>query len=98
MSCGIGPRCGSDPTLLWLWHRPLIQPLAWEPLYAVGVVLEKAKRTQVLGLPQCSLLLPPGHFIIYFLFGINFYSPLLRNELLGDWYHGLLFLERPLNG
>ena len=21
-SCGIGHRCGSDPILLWLWHRP----------------------------------------------------------------------------
>ena len=28
-----------DPTLLWLWHRPvatvLIEPLAWEPPYAL---------------------------------------------------------------
>ena len=22
MSCGIGCRCGLDPALLWLWHRP----------------------------------------------------------------------------
>ena len=33
--------------LLWLWHRlvaiALIQPLAWEPPYATGVALEKAK-------------------------------------------------------
>ena len=21
MSCGVGCRCSSDPTLLWLWHR-----------------------------------------------------------------------------
>ena len=32
-----------DPALLWLWCRPaataLIQPLAWEPPYAVGVLL-----------------------------------------------------------
>ena len=37
-----------DPTLLWLWHRlvaiVLIRPLAWEPPYAIGVALEKAKR------------------------------------------------------
>ena len=37
-----------DPALLWLWCRPVaagpIRPLAWEPRYAVGVVLEKAKR------------------------------------------------------
>ena len=48
MSCGVGCRCGSDPTLLWLWRRPaataLIRPLAWEPPHAAGVALEKAKR------------------------------------------------------
>ena len=48
LSCGVGCRRSSDPTLLWLWHRPvargLIRPLAWEPLYAEGVALEKAKR------------------------------------------------------
>ena len=48
MSCGVGRRCGSDLALLWLWRRPvataLIRPLAWEPPYAVGVALEKAKR------------------------------------------------------
>ena len=48
MSCCVGCRLGSDPVLLWLWSRPAatapIQPLVWEPLYAVGVALEKAKR------------------------------------------------------
>jgi len=48
MSCGVGCRQGSDPTLLWLWCRLTaiapIRPLAWEPPYAVGVALEKAKR------------------------------------------------------
>ena len=48
MSCGVGHRCGSDPALLWLWHRlvaaALIGPLAWEPPYAAGAALEKAKR------------------------------------------------------
>ena len=48
MSCGIGCRLGSDPALLWLWHRPAaaapIRPLAWEPPYAAGVALEKAKK------------------------------------------------------
>ena len=47
MSCGVGRRCGSDPALLWLWCRPvataLIRPLAWEPSYALGAALEKAK-------------------------------------------------------
>ena len=41
-------RFGSDPMLLWLWHRPaprgLIRPLAWEPPYAAGAAQEKAKK------------------------------------------------------
>ena len=48
VSCGVGRRCGSDPVLLWLWHRQAavapIGPLAWEPPYATGAALEKAKR------------------------------------------------------
>ena len=48
MTCGVGRRLGSDPALLWLWHRPvataLIRPLAWELPYAEGVAQEMAKR------------------------------------------------------
>ena len=44
MSCGVGHRCGSDLTLLWLWYRlaavALIRPLAWEPPYAMGEALK----------------------------------------------------------
>ena len=47
MSRGVGCRCGSDPVLLWLWHRPsavaLIQPLAWEIPYAASAALKKKK-------------------------------------------------------
>ena len=47
MSCGVGCRCGSDPALLWLWHRLAaiapIRPLAWEPPYAVGVALKRQR-------------------------------------------------------
>ena len=50
VSCGVGRRCGSYPALLWLWCRlaatALIRLLAWEPPYATGTVLEKAKRQQ----------------------------------------------------
>ena len=49
-SCGVGCRWGSNPTLLWLWCRPvamaLIRPLAWESPYAAGAALEKAKKTK----------------------------------------------------
>ena len=48
MSCGVGCRCSLDPELLWLWPRPaaeaLIQPLAWEPPYAMGAALKKQKK------------------------------------------------------
>ena len=48
VSCGVGCRRGLDPLLLWLWRRPaataLIRPLAWEPPYAIGSALEKAKK------------------------------------------------------
>ena len=48
MSCGVGRRRGSDPTLLWLWRRPVavapIRPLVWEPPYAVRAALEMVKK------------------------------------------------------
>ena len=48
MSCGVGRRHGSDPTLLWLWRKPvaaaLIRPLAWESPYAARAAQEIAKR------------------------------------------------------
>ena len=44
VSCGVGCRCSSDATLLWLWCRPaaaaLIGPLVWEPPYAMGAALK----------------------------------------------------------
>ena len=48
MSCGVGCRGGSDPTLLWLQHRQaaaaLIQLLAWELPYAVSAALKEKKK------------------------------------------------------
>jgi len=48
MSYGAGQRCGSDPALLWLWHRLAapapIGPLAWEPPYAAGAALKRQKK------------------------------------------------------
>ena len=49
MSCGVGHRHSLDPALLWLWCSPAaaapIQPLAWEPPYAVAVALRPKKKT-----------------------------------------------------
>ena len=48
MNRGVDHRRGSDPTLLWLWHRPaaaaLIWPLAWELPYAMGTALKRKKK------------------------------------------------------
>ena len=50
MSCGVGHRHGSDPALLCLWHRvaaeALIQPLAWELLYATRAALRKKEKKE----------------------------------------------------
>ena len=50
MSCGVGHRCGSDPALLWLCHRPaatvLISPLVWEPPYAADMALKRKKKEE----------------------------------------------------
>ena len=50
MSCGVGHRRGSDPALLWLWHRLVatarIRPLAREPPYAMGAAQENGKKTK----------------------------------------------------
>ena len=41
-------RCGLDPKLLWLWHRPAavapICPLAWETPYAMSAALKSKKK------------------------------------------------------
>ena len=73
MSCGIGRRHGSDPALLYLWHRQvaaaLIQPLAWKTPYAMGVALKSKKKKKeecfsflyLLGIiPTASLLVHAG--------------------------------------
>ena len=47
-SCGVGLRRDSDLMWLWLWRKPaavaLIQPLVWEPPYAVGAALKRPKK------------------------------------------------------
>ena len=61
VSCGVGCRRGSDPTLLWLWCRPVatapIGPLAWEPPYASGAALkgQKDKETKDIIIYFCIL-------------------------------------------
>ena len=51
MSCDVGCRRGSDPTLLWLWCRLAatapIWPLAWEPPYAAVAALKRKKKKRI---------------------------------------------------
>ena len=58
MSYGVNGRRDSDLALLWLWCPPvavdLIQPLAWELLYAMAAVLKnktKQNKTKRVTLP-----------------------------------------------
>ena len=50
MSCGVGHKCGLDLVSLWLWRRPAatapMQPLAWEPPYALGMALKRLKKKE----------------------------------------------------
>ena len=59
MSCGVGCRCGLDLVLLWyrLAAATPIQPLAWEPPYAVSVALKGQTNKQTAFLCQSVSLL-----------------------------------------
>ena len=50
MNCGVVSRCGSDPSLLWLWRRLVatapIRPLAWETPYATEAVAQEIAKRQ----------------------------------------------------
>ena len=52
MSFGVGCRCGLDPKLWWLWcmleATAAIQPLAWEPPYAMAVALKRQEEEKKL--------------------------------------------------
>ena len=79
MSCGVGRRCGLDPTLLWLWLRlaatALIQPVAWELPYAMGIALKskkKKKKKQRVGefLWQNNKLSEQNFFFFFFFLAV----------------------------
>ena len=67
MSCGVGCRCGLDPTLLWLWRRPAVVapvwPLAWELPCGTGIALKSKTNNQKLEIKKrgCANSL---HFIL----------------------------------
>ena len=45
-SCGIGHRCDLALAVLWLWCRPAVQFLAWQPPCVAGAALKKVKINQ----------------------------------------------------
>jgi len=80
MSCGVGGRRGSDPVLLWLWHRPVatapIGALAWEPPYAAGVALKRQKDKKKRKKEMLRLTLPLFFFFAFvFVFCFLFFWP-----------------------
>ena len=75
MSCGVGNRCGLDPELLLLWHRPAavacIWLLAWEPPHAKGTALKSKKQIKIKNKNRYLSLIH-----IHSLFPIPLYFPL----------------------
>ena len=63
--------------LLWLWCRPAAvaprRALAWEPPYASGVALEKAKRQKVNILINKKFSTPSPALVIFLSFFFIFY-------------------------
>ena len=61
-SYGEGSKCSSDPTLLWLWHRPAatdtIQLLAWELPYATDAVVKIKKNFKMIWMRKsCRMIM-----------------------------------------
>jgi len=67
MSCDVGRRCSLDPLLPWLWCRPAgvapIQPLAWEPPYAVDADLKRQRTKKKKKRMYIQVYL--NHFVIH---------------------------------
>ena len=47
----VAARCGSDPSLLWLWHKPAaatpFRPLSWELPHATGAAVKRKKNKRL---------------------------------------------------
>ena len=84
MSCGVVRRRGLDPA--WLWHRPAataqIQPLAWEPPYALGAALKRQKTK------QNKTTKNPQHFLFLIAASLAYGTPWARDEFEPQlWQH-----------
>ena len=74
MSCGIGRRCGSDLSLLWLWCRPaaaaLIHLPAWKLSFAMGAALKRKKKNYFMFDPVIFLSFPTTRQFTYVIDGL----------------------------
>ena len=61
MGRGVGCKCILDLILLWLWCRLAAiaptEPLAWEPLCAMGMALKNRKKKKVLQYSDPEIML-----------------------------------------
>ena len=56
VSCGVDRRCGSDPTLLWLWCRPAATaPLRGAASWGAGVVTALVQVAALVQVPTSDL-------------------------------------------
>jgi len=89
VSCGVGCRHSSDPSLLWLWCRPAarapIRPLTWEVPYAEGAALKMRGEKDTNELICRTETDPP----------IDFENKLMvtKGDRLGGWLTGGLGLH-----
>ena len=81
MSCSVGCTHGSDPKLLWLWHRPAatapIGPLDWEPPYAEGAAVKRKKKKKTKIRKRNSMKSVPLKAILknqYYIYNIYIYE------------------------
>ena len=90
MSCDVGHRCGLDPRLLWLWHRPVATAPIRPPSLGTSIChscLEKTKKDQkkkkknkilpslLIDVLLLSYILNHSLFLPFFLYLLSSFSP-----------------------
>ena len=88
VSCGIDHRRGSDPTLLWLWHKlaPVawIRPLAWELPCSEGVAFKAPPPQLFVTMYLCFMWVEFYNFMFIIFYrdihlSLNLYTVVLEN-------------------
>ena len=108
MSCDVGHRHGSDPTLLWLWHGLAavapIRPLVWEPPCAVdaalkrhNIYLKKKKEHQIFYIISMILFIVLSSSILSMLFSFWTYLILITFFRAHFWPQKLKTKQKPIS-